>query len=369
VHRKTIAVAVAEADQQEVRFIGTIANRPEAVAKLVKRLGEPATLRCCYEAGPTGYGLQRQLSGLGVACVVVAPSLVPTKAGDKVKTDRRDALKLARLLRSGDLTAVWVPDPAHEALRDLTRARESAKGDLHRLRQRLGKLLLRQGVVEPAGLRRWGRPYRAWLGQVQLEQPLSAEVLADGLDALDQAEARLAKLTARLQQVAQTSEHAALLGALQTVRGVATITALTLVAELGDLQRFRSPRQLMGYLGLGAREASSGGRVRRGGITKTGNAHARRVLVEAAQHTRLEPKVGPALRKRQAGQPAAVVAIADKAQRRLHGRYWRLVGRGKPRPQAVVATARELAGFLWAIGQQCAARQPVPEQCSGDQAA
>jgi transposase len=362
VHKETIAVAVADGAAGEPVYWGTIRNRPEAVLKLVRKLGAGEHLRVCYEAGPTGYGLQRQLTRLGVACAVVAPSLVPTKAGDRVKTDRRDALKLARLLRSGELTTVWVPDEVHEALRDLTRAREAAKQDLHRARQRLG-------VFGPPGLRRWGKPYRAWLGTLQLPQPLEQAVLEDALVGLDWAQARLERLSARLALVAAESEHAPLSQALQCLRGVAVVTAVTRVAELGDLRRFATARQLMGYLGLGAREASSGGRVRRGGITKTGNSHGRRVLVEAAWHYRRAPQVGPALRKRRAGQPGAVIAIADHAQERLHRRYRKLVGRGKLPQQAVVAVARELAGFVWAMARQVPARFAPVLAASGANAA
>ena len=356
VHQETIAVAVAESGTSAPRWLGTIRHRPEAVAKLIRKLGPVERLRCCYEAGPTGYGLQRQLSRLGVACVVVAPSLIPVKSGDQVKTDRRDAEKLARLLRSGELTAVWVPDEAHEALRDFTRLRESAKQDLHRARQQLGKFLLRLSVAPPVGVRRWTRRYGAWLGSVQLPQALEQETLAEYRQLVEQAEARLTKLTRRLDELARSHQQAPLIQALGCLRGVGTITALTLVAELGDLTRFPTARALMGYSGLGPREHSSGGRVRRGAISKRGNCHVRRVVVEAGWHYRHAPKVGPVLARRRRGQPAAVIAHADKAQERLHRRYRKLVGRGKLPQQAVVAVARELLGFIWAISRQVAAR-------------
>jgi transposase len=355
VHKATIAVAVVDGRAGEPRFLGTIPNRASAVAKLVRKLGPAGRLRCCYEAGPCGYGLQRQLAGLGAGCAVVAPSLVPTRPGDRVKTDRRDAVKLARLLRAGELTAVWVPDEAHEALRDLTRAREDARDGLHRARQQLGKFLLRLGLGPPAGVRRWTARHRAWVAGLRLARPHQQAVLEDYARAVEEAGARVARLEARVAEAAGAGPHAPLIAALQCLRGVGVLTAVTLVAELGDLGRFPSPRPLMAYLGLVPGEHSSGERRRRGRITKTGNAHARHVLVQAAWHYRHPPRVSRALRRRQQGQPEAVIAIAGKAQERLHRRYRRLVGRGKGSQKAVVAVARELAGFLWAIARELAA--------------
>jgi transposase len=355
VHTATIAVAVAESGTEPARSRGTINHRPEAVAKLIRQLGPVEQLRCCYEAGPTGYGLYRQLVRLGVDCIVVAPSLIPVKVGDQVKTDRRDAEKLARLLRSGELTAVWVPDEAHEALRDFTRLRESAKQDLHRVRQQLGKFLLRLSVAPTLRLSRWSKSYRAWLGSLRLPQALEQATLEVYLEHLDESAARLAKLNARLEELAVSHEQAPLIQAFACLHGVGVVTAITLVAELGDLSRFPSARALMGYVGLGPREHSSGGRVRRGGISKRGNSHARRVVVEAAWHYRHAPGVGPALQRRRRNQPAGVVTIADKAHARLHRRYRKLLGRGKLPQLAVVAVARELLGFIWAIARALAA--------------
>ena len=357
VHQETIAVAVADSGEAAPRFVGTIPNHPAAWFKLVQRLGPAARLRVCYEAGPSGYGLYRQLARWGVACVVVAPSLIPTRPGERVKTDRRDALKLARLLRSGDLTAVWVPDAAHEALRDLARARESPKRDLQRARQRLLKLLVRLEQAPAGGVRRWTRRYRAWLSGLEVAQPLQQLVLEAAREAVEQAEQRLGRLTAQLQGVAQASPWAPLLGALQCLRGVGVITAVTLVAELGDLTRFPRARQLMGYSGLTPREHSSGGRQRRGAISKAGNAHVRFVSVEAAWHYRHGPRPSASLAQRRRDQPAAVVALAEQAETRLSRRYRHLVGRGKLPQQAVVAVGRELLGFVWAIAQQVAAEQ------------
>jgi transposase len=355
VHKETIAVAVADSGQTAARSYGTINHRPEAVAKLIRKLGPVENLRCCYEAGPTGYGLYRQLVRLGVACIVVAPSLIPVKVGDQVKTDRRDAGQLARLLRSGELTAVWVPDEAHEALRDFTRLRESAKQDLHRVRQQLGKFLLRLSVAPTTRLSRWSKGYRAWLSSLRLPQALEQATLEVYLEHLDESAARLDKLNARLEELAVNHAQAPLIQALACLHGVGVVTAITLVAELGDLSRFPTARALMGYVGLGPREHSSGGRVRRGGISKRGNSHARRVTVEASWHYRHAPGVGPALQRRRRDQPTGVLVIADKAHARLHRRYRRLLGRGKLPQQAVVAVARELLGFIWAIARELAA--------------
>lgn len=355
VHKATIAVAVAKTAGGAATSLGTIPNDPDAVVKLVRKLGPAADSLWCYEAGPCGYELQRLLGELGASCVVVAPSLIPTKPGDRVKTDRRDAEKLARLLRSGDLTPVWIPAREHEAFRDLTRARQAAVEDLTRMRNRVTKLLLRLGVAAPA--KAWSKTYRLWLQALQLPQALEQVVLDDARLAVAQAEQRLERLTAAIGEAAAAVPQAAVIGALQTLRGVALLTAATLVAELGDLTRFRSPRELMAYAGMVPSEHSSGGSTRRGRITKTGNAHVRFVVVEAAWHARHRPGLSRALQTRQAGQPAAVLAIAGKAQQRLHGRYRRLLARGKTKGQTVVAVGRELLGFMWAIGQAVAAEE------------
>lgn len=352
VHAETIAVAVAE-PSGEIRSLGTIPNRPEAVRRLAAKLGPPDRVRVCYEAGPCGYVLYWQLTALGLRCEVVAPTLVPVKAGDRVKTDRRDAEKLARSFRSADLTPVWVPDAAHEALRDLVRAREAAKKDQLRARHRLNKFLLRQGQRPPAGVSPWSQRHRAWLGTLRFSLPAHEATFLDYLGELDHAVTRIERLETALDAaVAEApAQMRDLISALQTLRGVSRLTATTVAAELGTLTRFPSARELMGYTGLVASEHSSGARIRRGAITKTGNAHVRRVLVEAAWAYRHRPGLGLTLRKRQAGQPAAVCAIAWKAQHRLHGRFRRLSGRGKAHQHVVTAVARELAGFMWAIGR------------------
>ncbi|HXV91106.1 MAG TPA: IS110 family transposase [Gemmatimonadales bacterium] len=352
VHAETIAVAVAEEDGS-VREVGVIRNRPEAVRKLVTKLGPAPQLRVCYEAGPTGYPLYWQLTALGVHCDVIAPSLVPTKAGDRVKTDRKDAIRLARCYRAGDLTAIWVPDAATEALRDLVRAREGAKQDQLRARHRLSKFLLRHGRHRPDDLRAWTARHAQWLAGVTFELPTLQVVLEEyraNLAVLAERISRLERaIEAALATLAPTQQT--LVGALATLRGVRTVTAATLVSELGTLRRFATPRQLMGYAGLVPREHSSGSGVHRGAITKTGNAHLRRVLVEAAWAYRHRPNLTSAvLRQRQQAQPLPVVAIATRAQRRLCGRYQRLTHQGKPPLAVATVIARELLGFIWAIG-------------------
>jgi transposase len=359
VHAETIAVAIAEPDGT-IRELGTIRNRPEAVRKLIGKLEGPKGLRVCYEAGPTGYTLYWQLTALGVPCEVIAPSLIPTKAGDRVKTDRKDAARLARCYRAGDLTAVWVPDAATEALRDLVRAREVTKQDQLRARHRLGKFLLRHGRQRPDGMRAWTLKHARWLAQQRFELPTlqvvydeyhaTLAILADRIARLDRA------ITAAIDTLAPRQQ--ALVGALAALRGVQQVTAATIVSEVGTLRRFASPRQLMGYAGLVPREHSSGSGTHRGAITKTGNAHLRRVLVEAAWAYRHRPNPSSAvLRARQQDQLPSTIALATKAQQRLCPRFRRLTERGKP-PLAVATTiARELLGFIWAVGQTV---EPIP---------
>jgi transposase len=358
VHAETIAVAVAEPGG-EVRSLGVIPNRPESVRKLVKKLGPVESLRICYEAGPTGYVIYWQLTALGVPCEVVAPTLVPTKAGDRVKTDRRDAEKLARSYRAGDLTAVWVPDAAHEALRDLMRAREAAKKDQLRARHRLGKFLLRHGRRPPTPMSAWRQRHLAWVRQVQFEQPAQDATRLDYLHEVEHSVARIDRLERAIDDAVKTAPPSmrAVIAALQALRGIAQVSAVTVVAEVGELSRFARASQLMGYSGMGPREDSSGVRIRRGGITKTGNAHLRRIAIEAAWAYRHRPAVGGALRKRQATLSEEVKAISWKAQLRLHARYRALLGRGKCQPHVVTAVGRELLGFMWAIGRTVE-RQP-----------
>jgi transposase len=351
VHAETIAVAVAEADGT-VRSLGTIANREEAVRKLVKKLGLAEDLRACYEAGPTGYVLYWQLTQLGVECSVIAPSLVPVKAGDRVKTDRRDAEKLARSFRSGDLTAVWVPDAGSEALRDLVRAREAAKQDQLRARHRLNKFLLRAGRRPAMGVKAWTLPYMAWVRALRFEQPAQESTRLDYLHEVEHMGERVKRLEQAIREAVKLAapQIQTVIAGLQALRGVAELSAVTIVSELGSLTRFAGPRQLMAYSGTVPSEDSSGKRTRRGGITKTGNAHLRRIAVESAWSYRLRPGIGPELRRRQQGVPEEIKEIAWKAQNRLHKRYVKLSLAGKDQRKIVTAVGRELLGFIWAIG-------------------
>jgi len=351
VHAETIAVAIAEPDGA-VHSLGTIANRAESIRKLVKKLGAVEPLKACYEAGPTGYVLYWQLAELGVACEVIAPTLVPMKAGDRVKTDRRDAERLARSYRSGDLTGVWVPDEGSEALRDLVRAREAAKQDQLRARHRLSKFLLRSGQRPGQGVKAWTLGYMAWVRQLRFKQVAQESTRLDYLHEVEHMAERVKRLEQAITEAVKLASPALqdVICGLQALRGVAQISAVTIAAELGNLSRFASARQLMGYSGAVPSEDSSGGRIRRGGITKTGNAHLRRIAIEAAWSYRLRPGVGPALRKRQEGVAEEIKEIAWKAQHRLHKRYMRLAAAGKDQRKIITAVGRELLGFIWAIG-------------------
>jgi len=359
VHADTIAVAVAEPDG-EVRSLGIIPNRLEAIRKTVAKLGPAEKLKVCYEAGPTGYVLYWQLATLGVACQVIAPSQVPVKPGDRVKTDRRDALKLARSYRAGDLTPVWVPDADHEALRDLVRGREDAKQDQLRARHRLGKFLLRHGARPPQTIKKnWTQKHMDWVKrQVRFEQPALQATFLDYVHEVEHAADRLQRLEKAIDDAlaAAPAEIQEVVKALQALRGVGKLVAVNLVAEVGKLSRFSNPRELMGYSGLVASEYSSGKHIQRGGITKTGNAHLRRVIVEAAWAYQHKPWIGGWLAKRQQGLDEEIKEIAWKAQWRLCTRYKKLAAKGKNKPQTVTAIGRELLGFIWAIAVRTEAR-------------
>ncbi len=363
VHAETIAVAVAEPDG-EVRSLGTIANREDSICKFIKKLGSPEHLRACYEAGPTGFVLYWQLAQLGVECAVIAPTLVPKKPGDRVKTDRRDALKLARSHRSGDLTAVWVPDEDSEALRDLVRQREAAKQDQLRARHRLTKFLLRTGQRPPLGLKAWTERWMRWLAQVRYTQPAQEVTRLDCMNEVEHMAARVKRLEVAILEVVKLAPEPMqeLIRGLQALRGVAHISAVTIASELGNISsRFPSARKLMGYCGVFPSEDSSGKRIRRGGITKAGNAHLRRIVVESAWSYRHLPRVGEKLRKRHQGVPAEITEIAWKAQHRLHKRYMKMMNAGKDQRKVMTAVARELLGFIWAIGikTEAACKQPM----------
>ena len=351
VHKEGIVVAVAEGGLRgEVREYGRIANTAAALDRLMRKLGSTGVrLRFCYEAGPCGYGIQRHLSARGHDCVVVAPSLIPKRAGDRVKTDRRDAAGLARLHRAGELTAVWVPDAQHEAMRDLVRARLDAVHALRRARQQLSGFLLRQGCHY--GRAAWTKLHRRWLAGLKFEQAVHHIVLEDYIAAIEAAEARRDRLTGQIEAMLPDWTLASVVAALQTMRGMALVNAATLIAELGDLSRFANARQLMAYLGLVPSERSSGASVKRGGLTKAGNKAARRLLIEAAWCYRFPARVSRELRLRQEEQPKPIREIAWNAQLRLCARYRRLARSGKPANVVTGAIARELAGFIWAIAR------------------
>lgn len=352
VHKEGIVVALATGGLRgEVREYGRIANTPTALDRLLRKLsGDGMSLRFCYEAGPCGYGIQRQVSASGHECVVVAPSLIPRRAGDRVKTDRRDAASLAKLHRAGELTAVWVPDAGHEAMRDLVRARLDAVHSLRRSRQQLSGFLLRHGCHyrRPA----WTKLHRRWITGLKFDQAVHHLVLEDYIAAVEAAETRRDRLTAQIETMLPDWTLAPVVAALQTMRGMALVNAATLIGELGDLSRFANPRQLMAYLGLVPSEHSSGASVRRGGITKAGNGAARRLLIEAAWSYRFPARISRELLLRQEDQPKPIRDIAWKGQVRLCARYRKLARTGKPVNVVTTAIARELTGFVWAIARQ-----------------
>jgi transposase len=346
-HKKDLFIAMLSGTQT-TPVTWTTPNEPRAVRRLVKKLEReaPGVVRVFYEAGPCGYALQRQVTTARVSCDVVAPALIPRKPGDRVKTNRRDARKLVELGRAGLLTPVQPPTPADEAVRDLARARDDAREDLQRCRHRLGKLLLRRGLHGAA--RNWTRAHRQWIASLTWTYAAERAVVDDYLLAIDHTEARLRALDAQLAALAASDPYREPVGWLRCFRGIDTLTAMLILAELHDVRRFASAPALMAYLGLVPGEHSSGETHRRGRITKTGNALVRRLLVEVAWHYQHRPGVGVALTRRRTGQPAWVIAIADKAQHRLCRRFRKWAAEHKPGPKIAVAIARELAGFVWA---------------------
>lgn len=349
------AVAIAEEGRTgEVRFFGEIDNTAEATAKLVRKLAAKyERVAFCYEAGPTGYGLYRQITDLGHECMVVAPSLIPKKPGDRVKTNRRDALGLAKQLRAGELTAVWVPDSRHEAMRDLTRARGAAVQDVRQKGQQVSAFLLRLGR-HYAGKTAWTKAHLNWLASQQFEHPEQRIAFEELLLAVHQARDRVARLEEAIRLAVPEWSLAEVVQALIAMRGIDMVTATAFLAEIGDLTRFRTPRQLMAYLGLVPSEHSTGGTVVRGPITKAGNRRARRLLIESAWAYRHPPRVGKDKQAKVAAAPRAVREIAWKAQHRLYARYRALTRKGKLKTVAITAMARELAAFIWAISREIA---------------
>jgi transposase len=347
VHSVRIVLSELRGDASDP-VLREIPNDPKVVRKTLRRLASEAEVRCCYEAGPCGYELYRQLTEMGIACEVIAPALIPVKAGDRVKTDRRDATKLARLYRAGELTSVRVPTSDQEAVRDLVRAREHVRKDLVAARHRLSKFLVRHGRLFRDG-KKWTDRFWRWLRLQAFEREgerltfehyvLQVEYLVD----------RRAFLEREIVRIAATEPYAAAVAKLSCLRGIATVSAMVILAELHNLRRFRSPRELMAFVGLVPSERSSGGKERRGGITKTGNSHVRRILVEAAWSYRHPPSYGPRARAALQRQPAQVAEYARKSQLRLHRRYRRLTGHGKRSQVAVTAVARELCGFVWGL--------------------
>jgi transposase len=347
------AVAIADGGRGgEVRFMGEVANSPAAVERLIGKLaGRYGKLHFCYEAGPTGYGLHRQIEALGHACLVVAPALIPKRPGERVKTNRRDAVTLARLHRAGELTGVWVPDAVHEAVRDLVRAREAAGDDLRRKRQQFLSFLLRHGRVYSGG-GHWTLAHRRWLAKQGFDHAAQQIVFQEAIDAIEDALRRLRRLEHQLTTIVPSWSMAPVVEAYQAMRGASFVVAVTFAAEIGDVRRFDTPRQLMSFLGLVPAESSTGETVRRKGLTLAGNRRARRTLVEAAWTYRYPARVSETLRARLDGLPKTVRDIAWKAQVRLCARYRRLSATGKKLPVVVAAIAREMAAFLWAIGRE-----------------
>lgn len=347
------AVAIAEGGRNgKVRYLGEIDTSEAATKKLVVSLASKyRKLTFCYEAGPTGYGLQRLIESLGHSCIVAAPSLIPKKAGDRIKTNRRDAEGLARLLRAGELTAVWVPDARHEAMRELARARDAARQDLTRKRQQVSSMLLRMGLHYP-GVKTWGARHRSWLANLKLEHAEQRFVLEELLVAERQAGERIGRLEQAIRDALGNWSLKDIVPALMAMRGIDMISAVTILAEIGDLTRFANPRQLMAYLGLVPSERSTGDAVRRGPITKAGNGRARRVLVEAAWAYRHPARVGFEKQAAVAAAPRPAREIAWKAQVRLCKRFRALTRKGKKSTVVAIAIARELAAFIWAIAQE-----------------
>ena len=351
VHKKTISVAtVLEKPGESCRYYGSVPNTADALRRLCKKLqADDASLSFCYEAGPCGYGVQRLLTRLGHRCDVVAPTLIPRKAGDRVKNDRRDAMSLAQNLRAGHLTEVWVPDEAHEAIRELVRLQALAKRDIRRARQQLLSFLLRHGVHYPA--RHWSGAHRRWLADLSFEHPAQHLVLEELIQRIERAEALGVRIEASMVELLPRWALAPVVEAVQALRGISILNAITLIAEIGSFRRFENPRQLMAYPGLVPSEHASGSTVRRGPITKTGNSLARTSLVEAAWTYRFPARVSRIILVRSAHLPEPIRAVAWKAQVRLCRRYRHLMATGKAAPKVVTAIARELVGFIWAIAR------------------
>ena len=353
VHKDSIVVAMATKRQPAV-VVRKMLNDWVQLVKTLDGLGKKDCLRVCYEAGPTGYDLARRLNAAGICCIVVAPSLIPVRPGQRIKTDRRDAKKLANFHQAGQLVEVRIPETETEAMRDLERARDDAKNAERAARQQLDKFLLRHGRIWSQT--KWTRLHWAWIERQELPAEALRQVLADYIRAVKEATARLERLEKDIEESVKTWTLAPLVKAFQALRGVRLITAVILAAEIGDFLRFGTPRELMAYLGLVPSEDSSGQRRRQGRITRTGNGHVRRILTEAAWNYRFYPRPSKTICKRRESLPPTIVAIAEKAEQRLSSRYRHLIQKGKSSPKAVTAVARELAGFVWAIAQEATSK-------------
>jgi len=350
VHKDSITIAIADEGRDgNVRVYGKIANNNDQIDKVMRKLmSQSSTLRCVYEAGPCGYPLYRHLKSKGIDCIVAAPALIPRKGGDRVKNDRRDATKLAALHRAGELTAVYVPDQHDEALRDLVRARADVQKALRAVKQQINAFLLRHAITYQ-GKTKWCKAHLNWLENIKMSHPAQQVALTEYLDTMATTEARVRRISQQIEEFSQNWRLGPVVDALQCLRGISLISAVTVVAELGDLTRFDHPAQLMGYLGLLPSEHSSGPKIKKGGITKAGNTHARKTLIESAQAYRLPARRSKTIRKRQNDKPDDIVAISWRAQLRLCHRYRSMIARGKKHNVVITAIARELVGFIWAI--------------------
>jgi transposase len=350
-HIDSIAIGVAPRGRQEPRFVGTVPPQWAALSKALSRVGKPEALQVVYEAGPCGYTLARQLRAHGYACEVIAPAKVARRPGDRIKTDRRDALLLARAARAGDLVSVMIPDERDEAIRDLTRAREDAVRARLKARQQLKAMLLRHGH-RYTGRSSWTAAHELYLASISFKHPAQDIAYAEYRSAVREGHARVENLTQAMSGQLERWRMRPVVEALMTLRGIDLVAAMTLVAEIGDFTRFARARELMAFLGLIPSEYTSGDKRQQGEITKTGNSHARRVLVEAAWNYRFPARMSTILQRRQEGQPKAVRQIAWRAQLRLAKRYRYLSARKLPLNKICVAIARELSGFIWDIACQ-----------------
>ena len=366
VHKESVAIAYAiGGSREDATFFGSCAgsvlNVERTLRRLAKKLGTTfKELRVCYEAGPTGFTLQRHLASYGLECQVMAPTKTTRKPGEKIKTDKRDAVKIAREFRNGDIVQVHVPPPVTEAVRDLCRARTDAVDDLVRSKQRLKSFMLRNGYSYK-GKDNWSTGHMNYLRKLKLPTEAHQIVLEEYIQAIDTNNERVGRLFEKMKELLDGWEWEPVVRALMSFRGFQEVTAMTITAELGDLRRFKEPRQLMSYLGLVPGEESSGGKRRQGAITKCGNGHARWMLVESAQHYAMKAKVSPALSARQKGQSAAVKALSWRAQDRLCNRHRRLKARGKRKHKITIAIARELSAFIWELHNKCGLQLPEPQ--------